>query len=415
MTTALRCFLALLIGSHAAGLACAANGEPDIANAPDRELAELLQERLSWMKPVAAWKWAHERPIEDRQREALVIQRSTEAALRHGLVVETSEVLFRAQIEAAKEIQRYWHDRWRESGENPPQVVDLNQTIRPQLLRLGDAITETAARLTESKTVGAVTLADQLTIEGLLPGSARAIADAVAGLARYDNRLDQILLSGVLRVGTTGDYLPFSFRESDDAPFRGTDIDQAHDLADALGVELRLVQTTWPSLMDDLAKGLFDVGMSGISLTLERQRQAFFSTPYHVGGKAAISRCEDVERFDTLPEIDQPATRVIVNPGGTNERFVDGRLRQSQKLLHPDNRTIFVEIMEDRADVMITDRIEADWQAEREPELCVASQDNFTFQQKAYLLPRDTALKQFVDAWLAQRAGERSVGAAYRH
>ena len=64
-----------------------------------------------------------------------------------------------------------------------------------------------------------------------------------------------------------------------------------------------------------------DVAVGGISVTVDRQKTAFFSSPYMVNGKAPITKCENVERFQTVADIDQPNVTVIENPGGSNERF----------------------------------------------------------------------------------------------
>ncbi len=47
-------------------------------------------------------------------------------------------------------------------------------------------------------------------------------------------------------------------------------------------------------------------------------------------GKAAIARCADRDRFASLPEIDRPGVKVLVNPGGTNERFDRANLHQAE-------------------------------------------------------------------------------------
>ncbi|MDZ7686146.1 MAG: transporter substrate-binding domain-containing protein [Gammaproteobacteria bacterium] len=105
----------------------------------------------------------------------------------------------------------------------------------------------------------------------------------------FPSRLEQILATGTLRVGTTGDYAPFSF-SSDGEQFEGIDIELAHDLAESLDVRLELVHTTWPTLEKDLAAGRYDIAMSGVSRTLARQRHGYSSPPYHVGGKTPIVR-----------------------------------------------------------------------------------------------------------------------------
>ena len=221
--------------------------------------------------------------------------------------------------------------------------------------------------------------------------------------AAQGNRLDDIRARGVLRVGTTGDYKPFSYRSNGGSPYLGVDVELAGQLAKALGVRLELVPTSWPTLMQDLGAERFDIAMSGVSVSLERQETALFSLPYLRDGKTAITRCADQARFQTLAQIDQPGVRLIVNPGGTNQRFVVANIKKASVAVHGDNVTIFEQIAAGRADLMITDAIEARLQQKLLPQLCaVHPEAPFDFSEKAYLLPRDLFWKAYVDQWLHQ-------------
>jgi cyclohexadienyl dehydratase len=218
--------------------------------------------------------------------------------------------------------------------------------------------------------------------------------------AMAQSRLDDIVARGTLRVGLTGDYRPFSLRDSTGA-YSGLDVDMANSLADALGVKVEIVPTTWATLLPDLGEGKFDIGMGGISITLPRQRVAFFSRPVMRVGKAAIARCADKGRFQTLADIDRPGVKVIVNPGGTNERFDRANLHQAAIVDFPDNTRIFEALAAGGADLMITDAVETKLQQKLHPELCAIHPDQpFDFGELGYLLPRDIVLKQFVDQWL---------------
>src|SRR5277367_2006841 len=91
-----------------------------------------------------------------------------------------------------------------------------------------------------------------------------------SALAQQPSRLDDIVKRGTLRVGMTGDYLPFSYLDKATHKFRGFDVDMAEALGKALGVRIEYVQTAWPQLMKDFEDGDFDVAMGGISITPDR-------------------------------------------------------------------------------------------------------------------------------------------------
>ena len=184
--------------------------------------------------------------------------------------------------------------------------------------------------------------------------AASTIIAAQAG-AQDVSRLDRILQSGTLRVGTTGDYKPFTSRDPATGQFSGFDIEQAEALGKALGVKVAFVQTAWPTLMKDFEADKFDIAMGGISVSLDRQKRGYFSAPYLREGKTPITRCENVSKFQTIQDIDRPGVKAIVNPGGTNERFARGALREAEIVVYPDNTRIFDELAAGKADVMMTE------------------------------------------------------------
>src|SRR5258708_7672089 len=134
------------------------------------------------------------------------------------------------------------------------------------------------------------------------------------------SRLDEIQKRGTLRVGMTGDYLPFSHLDKATSKFSGFDVDVAETLGKALGVKIEYVQTAWPRLAGDFEADNFDIAMGGVSITPDRQKKGIFSTSIMRDGKTPIARCADKGKYQTIADIDRPGTRIIVNPGGTNER-----------------------------------------------------------------------------------------------
>ena len=230
--------------------------------------------------------------------------------------------------------------------------------------------------------------------------------------------LAHVQASGVLRIGTTGDYKPFSFRNAD-ATYSGADVTMARRLAEHLGVRAEFVATTWATLDGDFTADRFDIAVGGVTILPARERIAAFSTATLVDGKRPIVRCADKDRYESVAAIDQPGVRVVVNPGASNEAFARSQFPHATLTVHPDNVTVFDEIVAGRADVMVTDGIEVDHQAMRHPELCAAAVPApFTRLEKAFMLPKDPAFVAEVDRWWAGEvqsgAWQRALDAAQR-
>jgi cyclohexadienyl dehydratase len=216
------------------------------------------------------------------------------------------------------------------------------------------------------------------------------------------NILDKVRKFGVLRVGTTGDFKPFSYQTPQDSiNFYGIDIELAKDLGKALGAHVVFVKTSWPNLMEDLKSGAYDIGMSGITITPERSALAEFSIPALTSGKAAITRDENVSRFTSLEEINKKGVKVIVNPGGTNEAFSRANFPNATLVENDENMTIFQKIVDGEADLMVTDATETLVQERIHPELdAVNPETPFNSFQMGFIFKKDVAFKTFVDQWL---------------
>jgi chorismate mutase-like protein len=205
---------------------------------------------------------------------------------------------------------------------------------------------------------------------------------------------EQIRARGVLRIGTTGDYAPYSILDPRTGAYVGADIALARRLALELGLRAEFVPTTWKTLLDDAAAGRFDVAMGGISVTPERERTQLFSKAYATDHKVPVTRCGEERRFDTRAEINRPEVRLIENPGGTNEQFARAQFPAAALVVHPDNRTVFEEIIARRADVMVTDSVEAQLQAASGKGLCQASTSSrWAPARKAIMLAPDPAFE----------------------
>lgn len=212
--------------------------------------------------------------------------------------------------------------------------------------------------------------------------------------------IDEIRSRGHLRVATTLDYRPFSYIEAGEK--RGIDIELARLLAEHLEVELVWVATRWVDLIDDLTADRFDIAMSGISVTAERAAVGDFSTPYYHTGKTILARCAIAGSLHTLADVDRPDVTVIVNPGGSNQRFVNDHIHHARIVVYPDNIGIFAALARGAADVMITDAVEARLESSADDALCMTPmREHLEPIAKAWLMPEDPHWKAQIDAFIA--------------
>ena len=175
---------------------------------------------------------------------------------------------------------------------------------------------------------------------------------------------------GKLLVGTTGDYRPLSYREAD-GNYWGFGIEVAQKIAERIGVGIEFVPTSWPTLTADVQAEpqTFDLSIGGITITDTRKETMLMSDGYLANGKTILCRAADTDRYQSLADIDKPEVRVMVNPGGLNEKFANENLTHATIIVYQKNEEIPNQVAEGNADVMITEITEAPWYVQHDPRL----------------------------------------------
>ncbi len=183
-------------------------------------------------------------------------------------------------------------------------------------------------------------------------------------------KVAEIVARDTIIIGTTGDYRPLSFREPDGSCW-GFCIEVAGEIAKRLGVHSRFVQTSWPTLSDDVLADpqRFDLAIGGITITDARRETMRMSEGYLANGKTILCRATEAGRYRSLADIDMPGVRVMVNPGGLNEQFARKHLTRATILVHQRNEDIPTLVAEGRADVMITEITEAPYYVQTDTRL----------------------------------------------
>ena len=190
--------------------------------------------------------------------------------------------------------------------------------------------------------------------------------------------ISRILERDTIIIGTTGDYRPLTFLESDTGEYWGFGIEMSKAIAVKMGVEVRFVGTTWPTLSADVLADpqMFDLAIGGITITDARCAVMLMSDGYLGNGKTILCRTSDADRFKSLEDINRPQVRVMVNPGGLNEQFANANLVNASIIVHPKNEEIPGLVAEGVADIMITEITEAPYYVKADSRLAAPLLDS---------------------------------------
>jgi polar amino acid transport system substrate-binding protein len=109
--------------------------------------------------------------------------------------------------------------------------------------------------------------------------SAVLLAGAVSAAPAMAADLQEILAAGKVRIGVPVDVAPFGSNDANNQPV-GLDVDMAHMIAEALGVELELQQITGANRVPFLVTDKLDIVIAAMGATPERAQQIAFASPY---------------------------------------------------------------------------------------------------------------------------------------
>ncbi|MFI5215917.1 MAG: transporter substrate-binding domain-containing protein [Candidatus Limnocylindria bacterium] len=236
----------------------------------------------------------------------------------------------------------------------------------------------------------------------------RALATALAALLLTVGAGGKEPGARRLRVGTSGDYAPFSLAEEGGTP-TGFDVTLARTYAKERGLEIELVRFRWPELVQDLAAGRFDVAMSGVTVAPQRSVAGRFSVPVVETGAVLLLR--EPQRWRAPEELDHPELRIGVNAGGHLERVARQRFPHATLLAIPDNQAVREALLAGSLDAAVTDTLEAPrWRRGSDEAEELGESAPFTRDRKAYLVRADRPdLAADLDAWLLERERDGSL------
>lgn len=225
---------------------------------------------------------------------------------------------------------------------------------------------------------------------------------ATNALAQETSRLQGILESGVLRVGTTGDFNPMSFRNPGTNELEGYDIDAVEKLAADMGVEIEYVPTDWKTLVAGIVADKYDMTTSA-SLSIDRAAVAGFSDPYVEFSTVPMTQAANVDQFASWADLDQEGVTIAVTLGTVFEQQARSYFQNAEiKTVEAPARE-WQEVISGRATASITSNVDAAQLTATYPELAVVKVEQPRSRRPgAFLLPQaDQVWINYVNHWIA--------------
>ncbi len=176
------------------------------------------------------------------------------------------------------------------------------------------------------------------------------LVPAIAGAGT----LDEILKRGSLRVGMEPGYMPFEMTNQK-GDIIGFDVDIARRMAKAMGVKLELVSTAWDGIIPALMTKKFDIIMSGMTLTQERNLRINFASPYIVVGQTILIRKELAGEVKSYKDLNDPKYKVVSKLGTTGEQAVKRMIPKATYISFETEQEGVMEVVNGRADAFVYD------------------------------------------------------------
>ncbi len=167
--------------------------------------------------------------------------------------------------------------------------------------------------------------------------------------------LNKILQAGELRVGLEPGYMPFEMKDKK-GRIIGYDVDIAKAMAKAMGVKLKLVPTAFDGIIAGLITNKFDVIISGMTITQQRNLKVNFSDPYIVVGQTVLLNKNLEKEIEKAKNLDNEKYTVTAKLGQTGEIVARKFFKKANVITFDTEAEAVSEVLNGRAAAFINDQ-----------------------------------------------------------
>lgn len=234
--------------------------------------------------------------------------------------------------------------------------------------------------------------------------AALVMAVSAGAGAQGQSTLHKILDSGKLRVGTTGDFNPMSFKDPETKEYKGHQIDAARQLAKDMEVEVEFVATDWKTLINGVVAGKYDIVMTGTSMTVSRAKAAGYTIPWGRTGYLPLTNKKMADKLKSWEDLNSPDVTVGYNLGTSFADFVKLRLPKAKVKEVESPARDWQELLAGRVDVTISSILEAGTLSSTHDDIVIPFEDVANSLPLSFIAPQgDHVWLGFLNNWMRMK------------
>ena len=223
-----------------------------------------------------------------------------------------------------------------------------------------------------------------------------------------DNSLQNVLDKGTLVLGLDDSFPPMGFRDENNN-IVGFDIDVATEVANRMGVELKLQPIEWSTKEMELNTGSVDCLWNGLSIDDERKQAMDLSEPY-MTNRMVLVVLNDSEYTD---QASLAGKTIGVQNGSTAEKILeesDFSKTIGNTIGFKDNVTAFMELETKGIDAIFMDEVVANYAITSQNKDFKVLEDGLTEEEYAVGFKKgNTALKNEVQKYIDEMEADGTM------
>lgn len=192
-----------------------------------------------------------------------------------------------------------------------------------------------------------------------------------------DDSWKKVKDQGFFVLGLDDAFPPMGFREEGTNNIVGFDIDLAKEVAQRMGVEVKLQPVVWDTIVEELNGGKIDVIWNGLTITDTRKEQIDFSQPYIANRQIIIVQPES----EVKTKADFKDKKVGIQAGSSAMEAVSADKEVFESVAEwvefGSNDEALLDLASGRLDAVVVDEVVGRYYIAKKPDEYKIIEDNF--------------------------------------